>query len=63
MVQTLAGWFVFCDLAGSVAYLALADNVLGPLPSHLCRLTQPIIRPPNRFSTPHLTRLTSISAH
>ena len=37
-----------------VAYPTLADIVSGPLPSHLYRLTQPIISPPNRFSTPRL---------
>jgi len=33
-----------------VAYLELADNVLGPLPSHLCRLPQPGRRPPTDLS-------------
>ena len=45
---------------GRVAYLALADNVPGPLPSHLRRLTQPVLSPPNRFSTPRLSRLACI---
>ena len=43
-----------------VAYLALADNVPGPLPSHLRRLTQLVLSPPNRFSTPRLSRLACI---
>ena len=43
-----------------VAYQALADNVPGPLPSRLRRLTQPIMSPPNRFSTPRLSRLACI---
>jgi hypothetical protein len=42
-----------------VAYLLAADNVLGPLPSHLYHLTQPFIRPPNRFLTPYPPRLPS----
>src|SRR5262249_2135188 len=43
-----------------VAYPALADNVPGPLPSRLRRLTQPIMSPPHRFSTPRLSRLACI---
>gem|GEM_PF-4011930 len=55
----------FDDLLASgtlyrVAYSALADNVPGPLPSRLCHLTQPVMSPPNRFSTPLLTLLACI---
>jgi uncharacterized protein len=40
-----------------VAYPAFADNFSGLLPSRLRRLTQPVMSPPNRFSTPLLPRL------
>src|SRR5215467_3126135 len=35
-----------------VAYPAAADIVSRPLPSRLRRLTQPVMSPPNRFSSP-----------
>jgi hypothetical protein len=44
----------------AVAYAVLADNVPGPPPSRLCRLIQPVMSPPHRFSTPHLTLLACI---
>jgi len=43
-----------------VAYPRLADILSGPLPSHLRRLTQRVMSPPNRFSTPRLPRLTCL---
>ena len=46
-----------------VAYLRPADNVSRPLPYRLCRLNQPIMSPPNWFSTPRSTLLSSIGAH
>ena len=35
-----------------VAYPRVADNISGPLLYRLCRLTQSVMSPPNRFSTP-----------
>jgi hypothetical protein len=49
--------------ARRVAYLSAADNVSRPLPYRLCRLNQPIMSPPNWFSTPRSTLLSSIGAH
>ena len=46
-----------------VAYLSPADNVSRPLPYRLRRLNQPIMSPPNWFSTPRSTLWTSIGAH
>jgi hypothetical protein len=40
-----------------VAYLALADIVLRPLPSRLRRLIQPVMNPLNRFLTLRLSPL------
>jgi hypothetical protein len=51
MIQTTA--FV-------VAYLVLADIILGPLPSRLRRLTQPVTSLPNRLSTSRSPRLVCI---
>ena len=48
---------VMALLQREVAYLRLADIVSGPLPSRLRRLTQPVMSPPNRFSTPRSPRL------
>jgi len=47
-------------LEHQVAYPRLADILSGPLPSHLRRLTQRVMSPPNRFSTPRLPRLTCL---
>jgi hypothetical protein len=41
----------------AVAYLGLVDIILGPLPSPLRRLTQPVTSLPHRFSTSRLPRL------
>jgi hypothetical protein len=65
MAKTLVALYdTFPDAEGVVhelvAYPALADNVPGPLPSRLRCLTQPIMSPPNRFSTPRLSRLACI---
>jgi hypothetical protein len=46
-----------------VVYLSAADNISSPLPYRLCRLNQPIMSPPNWFSTPRSTLLSSIGAH
>jgi hypothetical protein len=46
-----------------VAYLGLADNVSRPLPYRLRRLNQAVMRPPNWFSIPRSTLLSSIGAH
>ena len=46
-----------------VAYLSPADNVSRPLPYRLRRLNQPVMSPPNWFSTPRSTLWTSIGAH
>jgi hypothetical protein len=46
-----------------VAYLSPADNVSRPLPYRLRRLNQPVISPPNWFSIPRSTLLSSIGAH
>ena len=43
-----------------VAYLLAADILSSPLLSHLCRLTQPVMSPTNRFSTPRSPRLTCL---
>ena len=43
-----------------VAYLMIADKYLGPLPTRLRRMHQPVMSPPNRFATPRSTLLPSI---
>jgi hypothetical protein len=43
-----------------VAYLLAADILSRPLPSRLRCLPQPVMNPPNRFSTPRLSRLACI---
>jgi hypothetical protein len=55
------GSFGFVALGYNVvAYLSPADNVSRPLPYRLRRLTQPVMRPPNWFSIPRSTLLSSI---
>jgi hypothetical protein len=46
-----------------VAYLSPADNVSRSLPYRLCRLNQPIMSPPNWFSTPRSPLLSSIGGY
>ena len=52
-----------CDWVDRVAYLSPADNVSRPLPYRLRRLNQPVMSPPNWFSIPRSTLLSSICAH
>src|SRR5215470_15675184 len=46
-----------------VAYLSPADNVLRPLLCCLREVSQPVMSPPNPFSTPRLPRLACLGAH
>jgi hypothetical protein len=54
---------VFGICTSRVAYLSPADNVSRPLPCRLRRLNQPVLSPPNWFSTPRSTLMSSIGAH
>jgi hypothetical protein len=47
----------------AVAYPTLADILSRPLPSHLRRLTQPVVSPSHRFSPPRLPCLACLSTH
>jgi IS4 transposase len=57
VLKELTVFALVYNLVRMVAYLALADIIPGPPPSRLRRLTQPVMSPPNRFSTPRLPRI------
>src|SRR4030095_12949196 len=60
MLEGVTPWSrIFFPLSSSVASLSPADNVSRPLPYRMRRLHQPVMSPPNGFSIPRSTLLSS----